>query len=180
MRVIAVDQLYQPGVTHYGDTPEYNFIGGLHSLIIPIRHPRSAEIKGVKSGTAEFAFTVMGPVLAFLYRFGDGKTGLPWGDAFYTWHKVPAAEQVPAAVLTGEQRVILQVVLIAAHTGIVKVARAVTLSPEFSQLLHEAIQAQAAAPYPPDYDDQARALLGRYNTHQLLYQARARCIGGAE
>lgn len=180
MRAIAVGQLYEPGVTHYEETPEYNFVGGLHRLLIPIRHPRNAEIKGVKSGVAEFAFTVMGPALAFLYRFGEGKAGLPWGDAFYTWHKVPAEQQIPAAVLTGQQRVILQVILIAADTGIVKAARAVTLSPEFSQLLHEAIRAQAAAPFPTDYDRQTRALLNRYTTEQLLAQARARCIGGSE
>lgn len=180
MRTIAVGQLLAPGVRHYDEIPEYNYRGaepgGYHRLILPLRHPRSIEIRAFKTGTAEFAFGLIGPALVFLYRFGPA---IGWGDAFYTYHKLPAAEQTLPPVLTGQQRALVECILVEANTGIVKALRVVSFSPDFSRLLHEAIRKQAAAPYPADYDRQVRALMDKYDTQQLLAQAQARCFGGS-
>lgn len=175
MRTIQVGQLFDPAITVWPETPEYNYRSGQHRLIIPLRRPRPDEVEAVRSGAAKFAFTTIGPVLVFQYRFG---TVLPWSDALYTWHKVPVEERVEPTALTGEQRVPLQVFLVDAATGITQVIRVLSLSPTFSRRLHEAIRQQAAEPLPANYDELAQRVLDTYTSRQLRDRAVASCTGG--
>ncbi len=178
MRTIEVGKLFDPRLTRWPDgVSEYNYRSGHHRLIIPLARPTPDEVEAVRFGAAKFAFTVIGPVIVFQYRFG---TALSWSDALYTWHKVPVEERVEPAVLTGEQRVPLQVFLVDAATGIVQAIRILTLSPTFSRRLHEAIRRQAAEPFPADYDAQARRVLATYTSRQLRDRALASCNGGDE
>lgn len=175
MRRIEVGQLFEPGVTHYEEMPEYNYRSGAHRLLIPMRNLRPEEIEAVRSADAKFAFTVIGDVIVFQYRFGSV---LPWSDAAYTWHKVPAAEQIEPPQLTGNQRMLLEIILIEATTGIVQVIRVVSFSPTFSRRLHKAIREQAARPLPADYDQQTAQIFARYTSKQLRDMTYASCSGG--
>jgi hypothetical protein len=175
MRTLKVGELLEPGVTEFKEMPEYNYRSGSHRLIIAMKNIRRVELLAVKSVPARFAFTVIGDVLVFQYRFG---TTLPWSDAAYTWHKVPAAEQVRPPKLTGKQRILLEIVLVEAKLGIIEALRAVSLSPTFSQRLHKAINAQADAPMPADYDAQVQHIFDTFTSAQLRDRAIASCTGG--
>lgn len=177
MHTIKVGELFDPALRVWPEAPEYNFRSGVHRLIIALRRPRADEVEAVRVGAAKFAFAVIGPVLVFQFRFG---TALPWSDALYTWHKLPAGERVEPAALSGEQRVPLEVFLVDAATGVVRAIRVVTLSPTFSRRLHEAIRQQAAAPFPANYDELAQRVLDTYTSKQLRDRALASCAGGDE
>lgn len=175
MPIIAVGQPLQPDVTRYQEMPEYNYRNGGHHLMIAMANIRPGELEAVKSAPANFAFTVVGDVLVFQYRFG---AALPWSDAAYTWHKVPAAEQLRPPKLIGQERALLEIILVEATTGIVKAIRAVSLSPTFSQRLHTAINRQADAPMPADYDAQVQRIFDTFTSAQLRDRAIASCTGG--
>ena len=175
MRTLTVGHLLEPGVTRFDEMPEYNYRSGVHRLIIAMRNLTAKEIEAVKSATVKLAFTVIGDVIVFQYRFG---TVLPWSDATYTWHKVSAAEQIRPRALTGEQRMMLEIILVEATTGIIQALRVVTMSPTMSRRLHEAINRQADAPFPTDYDAQLQRLFANYTSAQLRDRALASCTGG--
>jgi hypothetical protein len=107
---------------------------------------------------------------------------VPWGDAPYTPHLLPA-DQEPDLVLftSAEQRLLLQVVLVDAATAEVKAMRGVSLSPEFSRALAAAVQAQALRPWRgrDDYDRQLAEVYQRFpSSEALLAVAAAHGEGG--
>jgi hypothetical protein len=175
MYEVKVGKLFKAGVTHYEEMPEYNYRSGVHQLLIAMQHLRPEEIEAVRSARASFAFTVIKDVLVFQYRFGSV---LSWSDAAYTWHKVSVAEQQLPPEVAGEQRAMLEIVLIEATTGIVKVIRAVSFSPTFTRRLHQAIRQQAVRPFSPDYDSQVRQIFAAFSSSQLRHKAIASCTGG--
>lgn len=175
MRTLNVGQLLEPGVTRYDEMPEYNYRSGIHRLIIAMRNLTPEEIEAVQHASVKLAFTVIGDVLIFQYRFGSV---LPWSDATFTWHKVPVAEQVRPPALSGEQRSLLEIFLVDAATGVIQAIRVVSMSPTMSRRLHEAITRQADAPLPADYDEQARRVFAQYTSNQLRNRALASCTGG--
>jgi len=174
-RQLAVGQPLEPGVTRYEELPEYNYRNGEHRLLLFMENITLDELAAVREGDAKFAFTVIGDVLIFQYRFGSA---LPWSDAAYTWHRVPEEEQIRPPALEGPQRAALLIILVEATTGIVQALRMVSLSPTMSRRLHEAINRQAAAPLPADYDDQIRRIFERFTSKELRDLALASCTGG--
>lgn len=175
MRTLKVGEHLEPGVTRYDEMPEYNYRGGQHLLIIAMSRPTPEEIEAVRSAAVKLAFTVVDTILVFQYRFGSV---LPWSDAVYTWHKVPPAEQVRPPRLSGEQRALLTIVLVAAATGVVEALRIVSMSPTFSQRLHRAIERQIDDTFPADYDAQVARVFAAYTSRQLRDRALASCTGG--
>jgi hypothetical protein len=80
-----------------------------------------------------------------------------------------------------ESGALLHVVVVDAGTGIVRVLRAVSLSPAFTRTLDEAIRAQAAAPWlgRDEYDQVVEGVYARCpNSEDLLVGAIARTRGG--
>lgn len=175
MRKLEVGQPLEPGVAGYDELPEYNYRSGQHRLILFLRNVTAQEIEAVRSASVKLAFTVINDVLIFQYRFGSV---IRWSDATYTWHKVPAEEQIRPPRLTGAQRALLEIILVEATTGVIEVLRLVSMSPTFSQRLHTAIERQADTPFPADYDAQARRIFSAYSSNQLRDRALASCTGG--
>lgn len=177
MYAIQVGKPLNPNTLSWPSMPEYNFIDGSHELIISYPNPRPQEIEAVWEATAHFAFTVIGDIIVFQFRFG---AALPWSDCGYNWHRVPEeARTLPDLPEPGE-RAMLAVIFIDANTGIVKALRALTFSHTFTKRLHQAIRDQAARPFPDDYALQAEMLFVNYSTKQLRQRALASCTGGAQ
>lgn len=170
-----VGEPYISGRTRWPESVEYNYRSGGHELRMFLRHPSSNEIRAIRSGDTEFALVIDWPVLLLLYRFGDA---IPWSDAPYSWHMVPEHQRtVPAEIATG-QSAMLSIILVDADTGIIRVLRAVTLSPHFSRALHEAIAAQSVTRFNQAEFDAKLAELYRGDTRSLLPRATARTAGG--
>lgn len=175
MHVYEVGKPYIPGRTQWPEIGEYNFRGGEHELRLFFSQPSAQEIANVARGRAEFGLFVEDEQIIFLYRFGHGE----WSDAPFSIHRVPASERVLPQPLSGEQRMALNVMLVSADDGIVRALRFVSFSPEFSQRLHAALQAQAALPFDQAAYDANLARIYELNTSPgLAGRAVVRCRGG--
>jgi hypothetical protein len=85
--------------------------------------------------------------------------------------KVPEPERTLPEATQGDDRAVLQVVLVDAEKGIVRGVRSLTLSPEFTRALQGAIRAQAEAACPRDdaYNSALQAIYRRFpSTGALL------------
>ena len=177
MYAIQVGQPLNPDINSWPPMPEYNFMDGSHELILSFANPRRQEIEAVREATAHFAFTIVGDIIVFQYRFG---AALPWSDCGYNWHRVNEEARTLPEMPTAGERALLSVIFIDVNTGIVKALRALTFSHTFTKRLHQAIREQAARPFPDDYDQQAKWLFVNYSTKQLRQRAIASCTGGSQ
>jgi hypothetical protein len=162
------------------ESVQYNYRGGHHELLMVLGGLRDKEIEDIRKGPCEFGLLVHGPVIFFLYRFG---TSIPWSDTPYSWWLMPEHDQsiVPAAG-TLETRALLQVILVEQETAIVRGLRAVSLSPEFTQALHEAITKQSEGEWPgrDEYDKVLNSCYLRWPSGEdMLTEAKVRTRGGA-
>lgn len=180
MTTLSVGSLYHPARTRWPEGSQYTCRAGEHELLLLWPSPRAAEVRGVRSGAVEIAVLVEPPVIALCYRIADA---CDWSDAPYSIHLVPEPEREPPHqdALAAESRALLRVVLVDAMTGIVRAIRAVTLSPEVTRGLHEAIARQLVAPWDPSAYDAALASLYARHPHSRSMAAAAslRCRGGA-
>jgi hypothetical protein len=179
MHSLEIGKLYHPGVRHWPEGGEYNFRSGGHELLLRFAHPAAQEIEDVRRGECEFALAPVGDILFFLYRFGQA---MRWSDAPYTWHLLPEDQRILSQPPdTEKSRVLLQVILLDASTGIVQALRGVTLSPAFTRSLHTAIRGQMKTPWVggQKYDRQLASAYRRYpSSADLLAFATARAEGG--
>lgn len=179
MQVLAVGKPYIEGKTSWPEAVDYNYRSRTHELRLFYPNVQPREIADVARGPARFALAVRGDVILLCWRFG----GLPWCDATYSIHLVPADErQEPPEPPTPETRALLQVILVEATTGIVKAMRAVSFAPDFTRRLHAAIREQLSRPYPGEdaYLAQITRLYSSYTSPQIATQlAVATCRGGA-
>lgn len=171
---LQVGQPYLQGRTSWPECSQFNVRAGHVELVLFLARPSADETLAARTGEAEFALVVEGDLLVWLYRFGRGKTGIPWSDAPYSWHLVPTdQQQLPPPFETPQSRWLLQVHLVDASNGLLRGLRAVTLSPALSRELRAAVQAQAARPWPGQeaYDRQLAHLYQRYPTTEALLAA---------
>jgi hypothetical protein len=69
---------------------------------------------------------------------------LPWSDSAFSWWNVAVEDrQIPAPQANPAERILLKIILVEAGNGIVKAIRVTTLSPAFTEKLHDAIRQQA-------------------------------------
>jgi len=178
MPVYKVGEPFVHGRTSLQHRAEYNFRFGQHGLLLCLRRLREEEVRAVRVGQAEFGLMLYGDVIFLLYRFGDGNL---CGDAPYSWHLVPPdQQQLPEPPATAERQAVLQVILVDADRNVVRALRAVTLSPDFTHTLHEAIRRQAGQPWDPAaYDKQLeRAYQQHPTTADMLAACAVGCRGG--
>lgn len=183
MYKLAVGQPYIPGQVRYLEAQELSvsssgvefrmFLGGL----------TSKEKSALKKGSAEFGLHVTGDGdIFFLYRF-DTYT-IPWSDAPYTALLVkPENRSLPPALENDAQRYSLMLAVINADTGIVEVLRMLTLSPEFSRALYDAVLFQHSEAYASrwsesGYNARLRAAYARYPQSERMVREAVICTGG--
>ncbi len=155
--------------------PRYTYSRGQHNLLLVMDRLRPVEVAAVRTDPCEFAVTALDGVILFLYRFGSQ----PWGDAPYSWH-LQGETEIPSEPPPGT-KALLTVQLVEAETAILKVIRAVSLSPDLTWMLFRLIADQARDPWsgPASYDATLDRLYERHSTEDLLRRALARCRGGA-
>jgi hypothetical protein len=169
---------------------EFNWRSPECELIVTMRGPSPDEVEAVRAGPSEFGLFHQYEQIILCYRFGAApgrKSGVPWSDAPYHIGRLaaagrPAAESEPPpdpAGLSAESRQLLHVILLD-ERGIVRVLRAVTLSPEFTRALYAAIRGQASRPYDRGrYEAELDRLYQTYTSDRLAAACAVRCEGGA-
>ena len=179
MHLYSVGKPYNPARRSWPPGSQYNFRAGAHELLFFFESPTEREVEAIRKGAAEFALVFEPPVIVLLFRFGEG---IPWSDAPYTYHVLPAEQQqLPIDWEEGspETRALIEIMLISCETGIIRAMRQVTFSPEFTRAVHKSIWEQAHAAYDPVAYDRTLHGLFRSTTEQLLARAQYRSKGGA-
>lgn len=178
MPTFRVGQLYHPTRTTWPESAQYSYRAGTHELVAFYPNPSFREVKAFASGAAQFGLFTRSPALWLLSRFGD----LPWSDHPYSWHLVPEHERdLPSADLEAEKRALCQVMLVDAATGILRVIRVVSWTPEFTRAMNAAIRVQASTPWDARaFDATIARAYDELDTVAMVRGAVAHCVGGAE
>ena len=141
MQIVAIGKPLFEGRTELPGAIEYNYQSGDHTLLLSMKNLHPKEIEAVRSEEAEFGLYCENSIVFLLYRFGET---LPWSDSAFSWWNVAEEDRrLPAPCENPATRILLKIILVEAATGNVKAIRVTTLSPEFTEKLHEAIRRQA-------------------------------------
>ncbi|BBB91182.1 MAG TPA: hypothetical protein PKA28_11500 [Methylomusa anaerophila] len=135
----AVGEPFMEGKSRLEPIVTYRFDTGGHTLAIIQEGLTEQEIELVNSGKAELALYVDLPVLFLLYRFGGDSCC--WLETPFSWHMTEGDKRAYPDESTPEA--LLNIVLVEAATGIVKVVRRIKLNSLFTAKLHETILAQS-------------------------------------
>lgn len=179
MPIYVVGSLYNPAKTRWKECTQYNFRTGSHELLLVLARPTAREVEAIRVGRADFALCVeaAGDLVVLVHRFASG----PWSDSPFSWHLLPESERALPNFLTPEQRALLSVTLVDVSSGIIRVLRTVSLSPEFTRAVHGAITEQPGRPWHSDahYNAALRTLYASASCDRLAeVRAVARCRGG--
>jgi hypothetical protein len=156
MQIVAIEKPLFEGRTELPEAIEYNYQAGDHTLLLSMKNLHPKEIEAVRAGEAEFGLYCENSIVFLLYRFGEA---LPWSDSAFSWWNVAEEDRgIPALRENLAERILLKIILVEASTGIVKAIRVTTLSPEFTEKLHEAIRNQATGEEFPRAEFVARSL----------------------
>jgi|SRR6185436_9933492 len=177
----AVGSLYHPDRRSWPEATNYNYRGGHHELLVFMPGPSPRELRAWREGTWQFGLVARPELLFLLFKPGD----MPWSDAPYSWWQVKRAmpeEALPPFELPNPtSRAMLSAILVDAATGIVRVIKAISFSPEFSRALHGAITEQMATEISAaDYNravDRYYRIYPQTDPH-LLMRATSHCTGG--
>ena len=172
-----VGTLYNSDKTSWQESVQFNIRDGQPELLLFFASPSFHETLAVRKSECEFGVLKIGDVIFLLYRFGSE---IKWSDQPYSIHLTDRTERQLPVLETDEQRLVLQIMLIDALTGILKVIRAVTLAPEFSAELLKLTNEQLAAPFSEnDYKRQLANIYARYpQTKDLLAECFVFTKGG--
>lgn len=172
-----------PGQVRYREAQELRISASGLEFLMFLGGLTSKEKSALKKGSAEFGLHVTGDGdIFFLYRF-DTYT-IPWSDAPYTVQLVkPENRSLPPALENEAERYSLMLTVVNADTGILEVLRMLTLSPEFSRTLYNAVQYQHSNAYAArwsenGYNARIRSTYARYPQSADMVRDAVTCIGG--
>jgi hypothetical protein len=167
MRVIEVGQAFsdQPGPLTPG--VQLSISGATPELHLILDNLTQAEVEAVRAGPARFGVYQFKQVLFFLYRF-DPAT--PWSDTPYHIALERPYRKVNLQLLTEQSRALLTVYLVSAENGIVRVIRALSLNPETTRALWQAVLLQDPDKIPEYYDNDLQQVYARLNSAQMAQE----------
>lgn len=141
MQIVAVGKPLFEARRELPEAIEYNYQAGDHTLLLSMKNLHPKEIEAVRQEEAEFGLYCENSIVFLLYRFG---ASLPWSDSAFSWWNVSEEDRrIPSPPENPAERILLKIILVEAATGIVKAIRVTTLSPAFTEKLHDAIRLQA-------------------------------------
>ena len=145
--VYRVGELFQRGRRTWPVGAEFRFGPGGPELTLFRPKIRADLVDEVRRSPTEFALIVEPPLIVLAYRFGES---ISWNDVPYSWHLQPEPRRaIPMLASVPEARSLLWVTMVGTDDGIIHAQRGMTLSPEFTRALHQAIRCQAMSAFDP-------------------------------
>lgn len=160
LTALAVGEPY-PGALPAEDAAVFHLDAHGPLLLLALTSPDEREISAFRRGQVEFGLLEAGPVLLWLYRFGERMDGdAPFHAALhppgsrFDWGQVEAAGQLSVLCLLVDRR-----------KGRVEGIRLVSISRDFTMVLREVCQRQEAEGIDrADYDAAVNAAFSRWPT----------------
>lgn len=177
MQTFVVNQPYIPGRHSFPEGIEYNYRFGTHELRVCLPDLSQEEILAGRKRPIRLALFADHPVICVLV---DIPELIDWSECPYTIHAVPAEERTVPEPRTGAWRSSFTTFVIDSSTGILKVLRFSTFSPDFSSRLHAEIRSQLATPYnKATYDTKLAEIRSRFpDVRRMLPHALIQCTSG--
>lgn len=179
--VLSVGELYHPGVTDWPEAVEYNYFKNNHELRFILKNPLRYTAEVLRKMPVQLGLFVQDEIILLVYKFTDFKKQLipVHGYSPFSIHHVPEnLRTIPVMPDDMEHEENLYIHLIDAETGILKGARTVKLSSEFTAVLVNAIIEQNSKPLPDDYNDRLLEIDRRYPDNEILMgHCRIKCAG---
>ncbi len=178
---LTVVEPYLPGVTNWPEAVEYNYFSNNHELRFFLKNPTRYVTEVIRKIPLQLGFFLEDDIIFFVYRFTDYKRQMVPVNGYspFSIHLVPDnLRTVPEVPSDTEQEDLLRIHLIDAGTGILKAARTVTLSGEFSASLRKAIIEQNGRPLADDYNQRIQRVENRYpGNDRLMDHCLMQCPG---
>lgn len=133
---IAVGEPYEEGIKALPEQVAFTFNSSGGLLLYIFHNPTPAEIKDVKKGNIKLGILEKAGQMYILSKFGD----LRWEDA--SFHVRLTKPFRIEGIEHDNEGYLLQIVLIDASNGIVKVIRAVSMPNNMSKILYQLIEKQ--------------------------------------
>lgn len=169
MRKLEVGQLFEEGKTKYNEGTRFDFQQSGPILYLFFSRPSERETEWIRAGKFELGFTEKDEIIFMLFKFG----GMNYVDAPYSVHlsKEFTFDELQEGMGFG-----LNVNLIDASTGILKVIRYVGLSTDFSRRFMKAVERQRKIDFDKTkYFAAIQQIYGNYSTDDLVQRADAWC-----
>lgn len=159
-----------PWPYHEGVHADLLRTGGGITVAMP--SPTREEVRAYRKGKIRFAMHEGEHVLLLLLKVGDQ----PWLDAPFSAALIPSDEFEAPDLPTSQSRLYLPFFLVDSATGLLRVLRAFTLSPQLTRRLREIALRQREAPFSQTGYYQEIQGLYRNDTEALARRAGPVCL----
>ena len=122
--------------------PRYNFQYNRHTLDIFLDNPTPEEVQAFRTTPCRMGFWMDAPVLWIIFRL----EGMKWADAPYTPYLVEPEGRTFPALEDENSRCPLVMTMNDALDGTVQAIRLITMSPEMTRNVHQAVRAMLEKP----------------------------------
>ena len=170
---LSVGELYHPGITNWPEAVEYNYFSNNHELRFFLKNPSKYEVEVIRKMPVQLGLFTEDDIILLVYKFTDYKKHIipVHGYSPFSIHLVPDnLRTVPDISADTEHQELLHIHLIDADTGILKGARSVTLSSDFTAALSTAIINQSNKPLTSDYNERLLEIDSRYPDNESLME----------
>ena len=179
--ILSVGELYHPGMTSWPEAVEYNYFRLNHELRFFLKKPSRYVTEVIRKMPVQLGLFVEDDIILLVYKFTDFKKQLipVHGYSPFSIHLVPDnMRTIPEIPVDMDQEDLLRIHLVDAETGILKAARSLTLSPEFTSALCTAIIGQSSKPLASDYNERLQVIDSRYpDNDSLMNHCKIKCAG---
>lgn len=161
LRHFEVGQLFETGKTHYNESTKFDFTDSGPILLLFFASPTRAEIEAIREGGIRIGFLEKDGIIFMLFKFQN----TPWMDAPFSIALAQFKEPAEVEEGTGYG---LQIFLVDADNGILKVMRLIGLGTEWSMRFREAMMRQKEADFDMRiYDAKIQNIYRSYSSKEL-------------
>lgn len=171
MQRLEVGKLFKDGVTKYQETCKFDMTDSGGNLIIFYNSPTMDEIEDISKGKAQYGYYKESNIIFMLFKFGSQE----WMDCPYSVHLSKNLTELQEA--SEGLGYAVNIYLVDASTGILKVARLIGMNTRMSKMLKKDLIKQKLLSFE-NYQDNLTSIYNKLSTREMV--KRADCTGKVE
>lgn len=135
--IIAVGKRLDPAVGQWPEMVQFHYSAEGYQLLIFWKSPSKDEITGVRRGKIELATFSDEEAFLMLYKI---ENACNWSYTPFDWYRMPQSIRLKPA--DDHLKAEMEVILVDANNGIVRVIRKVPLTQAFIDAIHQGVELQ--------------------------------------